>query len=655
MIRVQHGVLLCAALMTLAACDDPSVGAPEDIPGDVPGDLPGGSSGGAGTGYVSAAPSPGFGQIDVVWKALPGATSYNVYWGTTAGITTQTGTKVSTNLAFFHHSGLAANTTYYYLVTAVSDTGEGAPFATTQATASGDIGFGVLCPTNGAPGGTPLNVGVEVVSRYQLSRVTASVGGRSVDLVFDPLSIVCSRGGFAFPRWVGAIPLSGLPGGGTTLSITVTDAYGNVATGSFGFVHDEPPSLTIVAPDDFYVARSAVRVTTSCVNDAPGGCAYIYVYVNGSLVATAPGNFDDTVSVAAYEGKSVELRVEGFDGAGQFSRVYRRVFVESSTHLSEVVSVNGLIMDVQPDRILFLNQSTGGNALTIRNRMSGSDVVIYDVAGHLPESGGLTPVGAIFAEKLIGHNDTGLHEWTAGGVSDLGSYGVFDVEDRYATFVSGGLVRRDVVAGANTFVTSGASTGAVAANGDVVYGSSGYQIVRFRNGTSTQLTSDATLWNVAPVTDGVNVVYAKSTPCCSGQQYQIAMYGASGEQILTVPDGVQRWPGRFYRAANGWIAYTKSGAGGELNIWSRSPTGQIAQATQFGGSSIIDALGPNGEIAVVNLLSLGNGMGTVQRRYLAVPNYGGVPTDISSGLGSAYFLRGGLYLAIGRSLFQVSP
>jgi hypothetical protein len=67
-------------------------------------------------------------QVSLVWAAVNGATSYNVYWATSAGVTPTTGSKISgivTNS--YTHTGLTnGTTTYYYIVTALSASGESA-------------------------------------------------------------------------------------------------------------------------------------------------------------------------------------------------------------------------------------------------------------------------------------------------------------------------------------------------------------------------------------------------------------------------------------------------------------------------------------------------------------------------------------------------
>lgn len=76
----------------------------------------------------------GTNQMTVSWSAVSGATSYNIYYSTTTGVTTATGTKIANATSPYVQTGLTAGTTYYYIVTAVNSTGEST--ASTQASAA---------------------------------------------------------------------------------------------------------------------------------------------------------------------------------------------------------------------------------------------------------------------------------------------------------------------------------------------------------------------------------------------------------------------------------------------------------------------------------------------------------------------------------------
>jgi len=62
-------------------------------------------------------------QVTLSWAAVPGAVSYDIYWGTAAGITTSS-TKITGATSPHVHTELATDTTYFYRVAAVNAAGE---------------------------------------------------------------------------------------------------------------------------------------------------------------------------------------------------------------------------------------------------------------------------------------------------------------------------------------------------------------------------------------------------------------------------------------------------------------------------------------------------------------------------------------------------
>lgn len=67
------------------------------------------------------------GQVTISWNVVNNATSYNLYYATTPGVTTASGTRISNVTSPYIQSGLAAGTNYYYIVTAVNSAGESSP------------------------------------------------------------------------------------------------------------------------------------------------------------------------------------------------------------------------------------------------------------------------------------------------------------------------------------------------------------------------------------------------------------------------------------------------------------------------------------------------------------------------------------------------
>jgi uncharacterized protein YccT (UPF0319 family) len=85
----------------------------------------------APTGVIATG---GTNQVTLSWGTVSTATSYNMYYATTSGVTTTNGTRISNVTTPVVQTGLAASTTYYYIVTAVNSVGEGAASVQVAAT-----------------------------------------------------------------------------------------------------------------------------------------------------------------------------------------------------------------------------------------------------------------------------------------------------------------------------------------------------------------------------------------------------------------------------------------------------------------------------------------------------------------------------------------
>ncbi|UCB46554.1 MAG: hypothetical protein JSV25_03775 [Spirochaetota bacterium] len=81
----------------------------------------------------------GDGAVLLGWNDVFTATSYNIYWSTSSGVTPANGTLISGVTSTFYSHSVAAGTTYYYVVTAVNETGESAP-SSEVSDAAGTIG-----------------------------------------------------------------------------------------------------------------------------------------------------------------------------------------------------------------------------------------------------------------------------------------------------------------------------------------------------------------------------------------------------------------------------------------------------------------------------------------------------------------------------------
>lgn len=93
---------------------------------------------------TGVAADAGDGQVTISWNAVTGADSYNLYWGTSPGVTKTTGTKITGVTSPYTHTGRTNGVTYYYVVTAENAYGESVESSEVSGTPTANAGGGVI-------------------------------------------------------------------------------------------------------------------------------------------------------------------------------------------------------------------------------------------------------------------------------------------------------------------------------------------------------------------------------------------------------------------------------------------------------------------------------------------------------------------------------
>lgn len=202
---------------------------------------------------LSVSAAPGNSQVTLDWPAVNGATSYNVYYGLTSGVTTANGTKISDVRAPFIHLGLTNDQPYFYIVTAASSTfGESPASTEVNATPMADIlaaGLVAYYPFNGNANDASGNAHDGTVSGATLTTDRFEYAGSAYG--FDGSTSAISLGDlgaindYSVSLWFRKGVASGYPATGEADLFGTQTSTGTLQEFKFGFAASQQDQLII--------------------------------------------------------------------------------------------------------------------------------------------------------------------------------------------------------------------------------------------------------------------------------------------------------------------------------------------------------------------------------------------------------------------------
>jgi fibronectin type 3 domain-containing protein len=242
-----------------------------------PGSTPAAPTGATATG--------GAGQVTISWTAVGNATSYNLYWATTSGVTPANGTKIAGITSPYVKTGLAAGMSYYFVVTAVNSAGESAASAQVSATAN------AAPPTPAVPA-APAGVMATGGTNQVTVSWSAVSGATSYNLYWSTTSGVTTATGAKIAGVTSPAVRTGLSASTTYYYIVTavnsaveSAASLQVAATTLG---PTPPPTVPAAPTGASAVGGANRVTVSW-SAVSGATSYNLYWSTTSGVTTATG------------------------------------------------------------------------------------------------------------------------------------------------------------------------------------------------------------------------------------------------------------------------------------------------------------------------------------------------------------------------------
>ncbi len=173
--------------------------------------------------------------------------------------------------------------------------------------------------------GNSLAIDALVGSAPAVASVTARLGASSIPLTLNN------------GHWTGTLDISSAPRDTLTLTVTATDVNGLATSATQQFVHDTPPTITIITPDNNDVAHPTIQVTATCADDR--ACTSITVRDGrvftpgdgyGAILASGTTSINQTIDLSPHIGSTAHLYFIATDSRGQQTVVQRDIVVQAS-------------------------------------------------------------------------------------------------------------------------------------------------------------------------------------------------------------------------------------------------------------------------------------------------------------------------------------
>lgn len=229
-------------------------------------------------------PTPSLRSLGLSWERVPGATSYNLYWADSPGVTTRSNKIPIGLLRAYNHTQLSGGTIYYYKLAAVKSGVESALSNEVSAAPYSNVAPTVtdIWPSTGpTSGGTP----VTITGTGFVSGATVTIGSNAASVTFGSST---------------SLTVTTPAGTAGAKNVVVTNPDTQTASISSRFTYASSSQCS-PDPNDCYKDAQALPLGTT--RTGPGGSTIelvattssgfkIWKEQNGSRILNATGNVD---------------------------------------------------------------------------------------------------------------------------------------------------------------------------------------------------------------------------------------------------------------------------------------------------------------------------------------------------------------------------
>lgn len=335
------------------------------------GDNGGGGSPSAPTGVSVTA---GNASNTISWSNVSDATSYNLYWSTSSGVTTSTGTKITGVTNPYTHTGLTNGTMYYYIITAVNSYGESSASSQVSAMPTSGGTTDTTPPTDGILSATVWNQYISLI----WSDFSDSSGIGSYELVYSTSSLPASGNSTGTRIYLGAdtsYTHESLTNGTTYYyRVCATDTAGNTSSGATAVavpsaIVNTPATIASGVYDVKGIAVDSTNVywteSTDGLNVNSGTVKK--VSINGGMVTTLASGLNNPYGIAIDS-----TNVFWTESLGGTVKKVSKTGGTVTTLASKLGSPYGIVVD--PTNVYWTEAATDGSGNVKKVSINGGTV-----------------------------------------------------------------------------------------------------------------------------------------------------------------------------------------------------------------------------------------------------------------------------------------
>ena len=463
--------------------------------------------------------------------------------------------------------------------------------------------------------------------------------------------------------WAGPVlDISAVPAGEETVQFTATDVFGTAVKTNGIFRIDRLPVFSISAPTEGALAGPLLRTEVHAQDDLSLPLIQVQGASGETFLRTNSNHAAAVLDLSQYEESVQRLYFYVTDETRSINPESRYVLSLSNPRYQVQDTVPGVIMDANLSTILFTNANR--EVLAFNRSSKETTLLARDIKALFYEPSGeryfsLTPTGALLWEgprqgdrRLEIRNGASIEHGPA-------TVHIPDVNGRYGILYGTPAYVRDFVADTNYVVPRTVLDGYLAADGTLIFqdesdfSANTSRVFIFKAGELTEIIAPTNSYRAYLQTDGTNHLWLARHPETFSFEgpWTINLKTPNGLVILnesySAPSDLFYIPAVPTMMNEGWVAFPKLGGQRQQQIWLRSPTREITQATFYSASSILKALGPNGDLVTT--------LGNQQPPPVIYTPKGKPPIRLSNDFGARYFFMGPqLYAYWGGTLFKVS-